>query len=221
MEILSPLWLSFKLSIIAVPLLLLTGVPAAYFLAFSKSRFKHIWEAVVSLPLVLPPSVIGFYLVLLFSPNGYIGSVLKSVLDVQLLFSFPILVIGAVIFNFPFMVNSIKAGFESIPAYLIEASYTLGKSKKETLLKIMIPNIKPAFLTGIVLCFAHTVGEFGVILMIGGNIPGSTRVASVAIYNEVEALNYNAAHFHSLILLSVSFIMLLILYTVNRKYKGF
>ena len=154
------------------------------------------------MPLVLPPTVIGFYLLIVFSPKYFLGHFLESIFGVRVVFSFTGLVIGSVLFSLPFMVNPIKAGLQNFPCALMEASYCLGKSPWETLRRVILPNIKPALLTGIVMAFAHTIGEFGVVLMIGGNIPGETRLASIAIYNEVEALNYDTAGLYALILVA-------------------
>jgi molybdate transport system permease protein len=213
-----PLWLTFRLALLTATILLLIGVPIAYALAFSRSRFKPLWEALVSMPLVLPPSVLGFYLLIAFSPNGFLGSSLLLHFDVRLAFSFAGLVIGSVIFSLPFMVQPIQAGLQALPSNLTEAAYTLGQSKWQTLWRVLLPNIKPALLTGFVLSFAHTIGEFGVVLMIGGNIPGLTKVASIAIYDEVESLNYAAAHFYSAVLVVVSFVVLLLVYLGRRRF---
>ncbi len=212
-----PLVLSFKLACVTTIILLLIGIPLAYWLSFSQRRYKYILETLVSMPLVLPPTVLGFYLLILLGPRSFLGGILESWFDVRMVFSFAGLVVGSVIFSLPFMVNPIKAGFQSLPVYLTEAALTLGKSRQETLLKVLLPNIKPSLWTGIVMSFAHTLGEFGVVLMIGGNIPGQTRVASIAIYSEVEALNYSAANFYSLILVAVSFSILLTFYLLNKR----
>jgi molybdate transport system permease protein len=205
--------------LLTAAILLLIGIPIAYALAFSRSRFKPLWEALVSMPLVLPPSVLGFYLLIAFSPNGFLGSNLLQHFDVRLVFSFTGLVIGSVIFSLPFMVQPIQAGLQALPLNLSEAAYTLGQSKWQTLWRVLLPNIKPALLTGLILSFAHTIGEFGVVLMIGGNIPGLTKVASIAIYDEVESLNYAAAHFYSAVLVTVSFVVLLLVYLSRRRFS--
>lgn len=212
-----PLVLTFELALAVTGILFVIGVPLACWIAFSRSRFKYIIETIVSMPLVLPPTVIGFYLLVVFSPQHFLGHFLESVLGVRVVFSFAGLVIGSVIFSLPFMVNPIKAGLQNFPPGLMEASFCLGKSRRETLFRVILPNIKPALLTGIVMAFAHTIGEFGVVLMIGGNIPGETRLASIAIYNEVEALNYDTAGLYSLILVTISFFILLSFYYLNRK----
>jgi molybdate transport system permease protein len=212
-----PLILTFKLALVTTVILVIIGIPLAYWVAFSSRKGKYLVEPLISMPLVLPPTVLGFYILLLFSPQSFLGRFLESAFDIRVVFTFLGLVIGSVLFSLPFMVNPIKAGLESFPKSLIEASYTLGKSKTETLFKVILPNIKPAILTGIVMTFAHTVGEFGVVLMIGGNIPGETRVASIAIFNDVEALNYASANFYSLILFIICFVILFLLNVINRK----
>ena len=170
------------------------------------------------MPLVLPPTVLGFYLLVLFSPNNFPGKLIENLFNLRLIFSFEGLVVASIIYSMPFMVNPIQAGFENLSSSLKEAAYTLGKSKFQTLTKVLLPNIKSSLLTGIVLSFAHTIGEFGIVLMIGGNIPGKTRVASLAIYDEVESLNYHTANVYALILFSVTFSILLIVFIINRKY---
>lgn len=213
-----PLVLSFKLAFITTLLLLALSVPLAYWLACTRTRMKPLIEALVSLPLVLPPTVLGFYLLIAFSPAGTFGSWLEQWLGLRLVFSFEGLVLASVIYSLPFMVQPVQSGLSGLSPSLAEAAHVLGKSKITTLFKVLLPNIKPSLLTGIVLTFAHTLGEFGVVLMIGGNIPGRTRVASIAIYNEVEALNYGTANKYSLILLAVTFLILLIVYLVRGGY---
>ena len=212
-----PLWLTLQLAAITTVLLLLLGIPLALWLARTTSRFKPVAEAIISLPIVLPPSVLGFYLLLAFSPESFLGGFFNNKLNIQLVFSFTGLVIGSVIYSLPFMVQPLQAGLAGLPASLSEASYTLGRTKTQTLFRVLLPNIKPALLTGTVLSFAHTIGEFGLILMIGGNIPGETRVASIAIYHEVETLNFAAAHIYSLILLLLAFGILLTVFLLNKK----
>ncbi len=210
------LGLTFQLAAITTLVLLLIGIPLAYYLSNTTSRIKPILEAFISMPLVLPPTVLGFYLLLLLSPESTIGRWLLETFNLRLVFSFAGLVLGSIIYSLPFMVHPIQSGFENLPRSYSEAAYTLGKSKLETLFKVLLPNIKPALLTGIVLSFAHTVGEFGVVLMIGGNIPNETKVASIAIYDEVEGLNYLVANQYAFILFLFSFVILLVVYLVNR-----
>lgn len=213
-----PLILTLKLAVVTTLILFVLAIPLAYWLAYSRSRLKPIAEALVSMPLVLPPTVLGFYFLVAFSPRNAFGGFLESHLGLQLIFSFPGLVLASVLYSLPFMVHPIQAGLSSLSPSLREASYLMGNSKFRTLLRILLPNIRPALLTGIVLSFAHTVGEFGVVLMIGGNIPGLTRVASIAIYDEVEALNYGAANVYSAILFITTFLILLLVYLVNGGY---
>lgn len=213
-----PLLLTFELALVSTLVLLFIAIPLAYWITNTKSRIKPVVETLVSMPLVLPPTVLGFYFLVAFSPNNAFGSWLNEWLGIKLVFSFTGLIVASVMYSLPFMVHPIQSGLASIPPSLTEAAYVLGKSKFKTLLKVQLPNIKASLLTGIVLAFAHTVGEFGVVLMIGGNIPGKTKVASIAIYDEVEALNYGAANYYSLILFSLSFIILLVVYLVNGGY---
>ena len=217
----SPIILTLQLALITTVILLVISIPLAYWMANTKSRIKPIIEAIVSLPLVLPPTVLGFYLLIAFSPESAIGSFLNDVFGLKLAFSFSGLVIGSIIYSLPFMVQPLQAGFASLPASLSEASFVLGKSKYQTITKVLIPNIKKSILTGIVLTFAHTVGEFGVVLMIGGNIPNQTKVVSIAIYDEVESLNYSTAHVYSGILLAVTFAILLLVYINNNRSNKF
>lgn len=213
----TPLLLSVQLASITTVILFLIGVPLAYFLAYSKNRFKPVFEALLSMPLVLPPSVLGFYLLLLLSPQHGVGAWLLAQFDVRLVFSFAGIVIGSVIFSVPFMVQPLQAGFQQLPVAMKEAAHTLGLGRVATLLRVLLPNMKGAMLTALVLSFAHTIGEFGVVLMIGGNLPGVTKVASIAIYDEVEGLNFAAAHFYSAVLVVISFVVLLLVYVGRRR----
>lgn len=214
-----PIVLSLKLAFCTTILLLVLSLPLAYWLAYSKLKSKIIIEAVVSLPLVLPPSVLGFYLLLAFSPENTFGKFLDQYFDIRLVFTFPGLVIASVLYSLPFMVHPIQNGFKSLSKSLIEASLLLGKTKTETLFKVLIPNIKKAILTGIVLTFAHTIGEFGVVLMVGGSIPSETKVVSIAIYDEVQAMNYHNANMYAGILFVFAFIVLLCVYSINHRFS--
>ncbi|MEP7317774.1 MAG: molybdate ABC transporter permease subunit [Panacibacter sp.] len=216
---LEPLWLTLKLAVITTAILFFIAVPLAYWLSQAKNKMKTIAEVIVSMPLVLPPSVIGFYLLLAFSPSQSFGKFLETYFDVRLVFSFPGLVIASLIYSLPFMVHPIQSGFAALSPTLREASYSLGKSKWQTLIKVLLPNIKSSILSGIVLTFAHTIGEFGVVLMIGGNIPGETKVASIAIYDEVESMNYHDANIYAAILFVTTFIILLTVYLVNHRLE--
>ncbi|MEM6724595.1 MAG: molybdate ABC transporter permease subunit, partial [Bacteroidota bacterium] len=179
-------------------------------------RGKAWVETLISMPLVLPPTVLGFYLLLVFSPESTLGHFFQEYLGLQLVFSFPGLVLGSFIYSLPFMVQPLQSGFQQVPQQLIETAAVFGKYKLATLWRVILPNMKPAIITGIVLSFAHTIGEFGVILMIGGNIPGVTRVASIAIYDEVESLQYAAAHQYAGTLFLLTFVILLMVNLVNR-----
>lgn len=214
---LSPLLLTFKLALVTTLILLLVGVPFAWWMASTRCRGKALVEALVSMPLVLPPSVLGFYLLLAFSPQGWFGGLIESLSGLRLAFSFEGLVLASVIFSFPFMVHPVQSALQSLPASLSEAACTLGKSRWQVFLHVLLPNIRPALLGGAVLSFTHTIGEFGVVLMIGGSLPGETRVASIAIYDEVESLNYAAAHFYALVLFMVCFFTLLAVYLLTRR----
>ena len=214
----NPLLLTFKLAMITTLLLLIISIPIAYWLAYTKSKTKPVIETLVSMPLVLPPTVIGFYMLVAFSPANAFGNWLDNWLGLRLVFSFEGLVLGSLIYSLPFMVHPIQAGFANLSPSLKNASYVLGKSKFTTLRKVLLPNIKPSLITGIILAFAHTIGEFGVVLMIGGNLSGKTRVASIAIYDEVEAMNYSAANTYSMILFGITFLILLIVYLINGGY---
>ncbi|MBI3901938.1 MAG: molybdate ABC transporter permease subunit [Nitrosomonadales bacterium] len=212
-----PLLLTFKLAAVTTFILCLIGIPFAWWLSQTRTRIKPVLETLVSMPLVLPPSVLGFYLLLAFSPTSWFGHFMDQAVGLKLAFSFEGLVLASVLFSLPFMVHPVQAGFQSLPASLAEASYTLGKTRWQTFLYVLLPNIKPSLLSGIVLAFAHTIGEFGVVLMIGGNLPGETRVASIAIYDEVESLNYAAANFYAMVLFAVCFSILLTVYLVNKR----
>lgn len=216
---LEPLWLTAKLALITTVILLFISVPLSYWLAFGKFRFKVVIEALISLPFVLPPSVLGFYLLVAFSPANSLGNFLSEQFNLRLVFTTEGLVVASVIYSLPFMVNPLLAGFKSLPISLKEASFTLGKSKFTTLIKILLPNIKASLLTGIVMTFAHTIGEFGVVLMVGGSIPGQTKVVSIAIYDEVQAMNYQNANVYAGVLFAFTFLILLTVYWLNNKSR--
>ena len=209
--------LTLALAACTTVLLLLLGLPLAYGLARSRSRFRPLLEAVVSLPLVLPPTVIGFYLLLAFSDSTVLARFLINELGLSLNFTFPGILVGSLVYSLPFMVQPLQAGFRQLPRSLAEAAATLGKSRLTTLWRVLLPNMKPALLNGAVLTFAHTLGEFGVVLMIGGNLPGRTRVASIAIYDEVESLHYAQANAYALTLLALAFGVLVALYWFSKR----
>ena len=214
---LTPIFLSLKLACITTLILFVIGLPIAWWLSGRDSIPKLFIEAIITMPLVLPPSVLGFYLLLAFSPKNALGKWLQEHFDIQLVFSFESLILASVIYSLPFMVSPVKSAFIHLPGSIKEASYTMGKSKFETLWYIVLPNIKSSLLTAAVLTFAHTLGEFGVVLMIGGNIPGVTKVASIAIYDSVESMQYANANYYSLILFSITFIIVLTVFVFNRK----
>ncbi|HEY8781872.1 MAG TPA: molybdate ABC transporter permease subunit [Mucilaginibacter sp.] len=212
----SPIWLTLKLAGITTLLLLAVGLPVAWWLSKGRSVFKIIIEAIITMPLVLPPSVLGFYLLLAFSPQHGIGKWLLQTFNIQFVFSFEGLVLASVIYSMPFMIGPIKSALQQLPLSLSQASYSLGKSKWQTFAKVLAPNIKPSLLTAVVLTFAHTLGEFGVVLMIGGNIPNVTRVASIAVYDSVEQMDYTSANAYSLILFVITFILVIAVFIFNK-----
>ncbi|SHK45502.1 molybdate ABC transporter permease subunit [Thermocrinis minervae] len=213
-----PFYLTVKLSLLTSLLLLPISVPIAYFVVFKKGLVSRILEVVCNLPMVLPPTVLGFYLLLLMGKRGPFGELWEKLFGHQLAFHFEGLVVASIIFSLPMMVNSLTSGFRSVPRVLIEASLTLGKTPLQTLWYVILPNSKPAILAGLILSFVHTMGEFGVVLMVGGNIPGQTRTLSIAIYDATESLDYRTAHLYSAILIAVSFVSLLaLLFMLNRR----
>ncbi len=215
----TPFLLSFKLATIVTIILFVIAVPVAWWLAFTKSKSKPFIEAIVSMPIVLPPSVLGFYILFALSYNSPIGIFFEDTFGIKLVFNFTGLVIASCFYSFPFMVQPLQGGFESLNKNMLEASYVAGKTKLQTLLHVAMPNIKPAIITAVIITFAHTVGEFGVVLMVGGSIPGETKVASVAIYEMVEIMDYSMAHIYSAIMLGLSFVVLLGVYIFNQKHK--
>jgi molybdate transport system permease protein len=212
------LWITFKLASLTTLILLIIGLPFSYFMAYSKFKLKPLVEAIVSMPLVLPPSVLGYYMLVVYSPKYWFGGMLKNIFDVKLAFSFEGVLIASVIFSLPFMIQPLQNGLQSLPESLREASYTLGKSKTVTFLKVLLPNIKPSLITALALTFAHCIGEFGIVLMVGGNMPGETRVASIAIYDEVQSLNFDTANQYAAVLFGVSFVILALIYAINKKH---
>jgi molybdate transport system permease protein len=215
---LEPLLLTFKIAAISTPLLFLLCIPLAYAITFASPALRFTLQALVNLPLVLPPTVLGFYLLLIFSPESFPGDVLKEHLGFRLAFTQSGLVLGSLVFSLPFMVNPIVSGLESLPPALSEEARMLGAGRWQTLFLVLLPDIKPSLLAAGVLTFSHTLGEFGVALMIGGKIPGETLMASMAVYDEVESLNFAAAHAYAGILAVVSFVCLVTLFAVNRRW---
>ena len=216
---LAPFMLSFKLAGMTTLILFLIALPMAWYLSQSTSKAKPVLEAVTALPIVLPPSVLGFYILVALSPNSAVGGFFEDLFGVKLVFSFTGLVVASCFYSLPFMVQPLQSGFESLNRHMIEASYLAGKSKLQTVLKVALPNIKPSLITAVIITFAHTVGEFGVVLMVGGSIPGETKVASVAIYEMVEVMEYGTAHIYSAIMVLMSFLVLLSVYVFNHQQK--
>ncbi|MBI4914092.1 MAG: molybdate ABC transporter permease subunit [Acidobacteria bacterium] len=210
------LFLSLSLAAATTGLLALLGLPLAAWLAFSRARWKPLVEAVVALPLVLPPTVLGFYVLLAIGPEGPLGRLL-SPWGIRLAFSFSGLLLASTLFSLPFAVQPFAAGFAAVPLRTREAAATLGAGPVQTFLRVVLPQAWPGVLTGLVLSFAHTLGEFGVVLMVGGNIPGQTRTVSIAIFDHVQALEYGAAARTAAFLLAVSFLVLLLTYGLRRK----
>ncbi|GAA8803147.1 molybdate ABC transporter permease subunit [Helicobacter pylori] len=221
MEFLITMRLSFSLALITTLILLPVGIFLGYFLSLKRNLLTSLTETLVYMPLVLPPSVLGFYLLLIFSPSSFLGAFLQDVFNVKLVFSFQGLILGSVIFSLPFMVSPIKSALISLPTSLKEASYSLGKREYYTLFFVLLPNIKPSLLMAIITTFTHTIGEFGVVMMLGGDILGETRVASIAIFNETEALNYPKAHQYALTLTLINFSLLFVTLFLNKKQSSF
>jgi len=215
---LSPIWLTLKLAGITTLLLLAIGLPLAWWLSKGRSVFKIILEAVITMPLVLPPSVLGFYLLVAFSPQHGVGKWLLNTFNLQFVFSFQGLVLASFIYSMPFMIGPVKSALQQLPRSLSQASYTLGKTEWQTFRYVLLPNIKPSLFTAAILTFAHTLGEFGVVLMIGGNIPNVTRVASIAVYDSVENMDYATANTYSFILFAITFVMVTGVFIFNKAH---
>lgn len=215
----TPFIVSLKLALITTIVLFFVVLPFAWNLSQSKSKFKPLIQSICALPLVLPPTVMGFYILFAFSKNSLIGGFLYEHFGIQLVFTFWGLVFASCIYSLPFMFQPLLSGFESLNKNVIEASYLSGKSKFTTLFKVALPNIKPSLLTALVVTFAHTIGEFGIVLMVGGGVSGETKVASIAIYEFSEILDFKSAHIYSFIMLIMSFMVLLSVYLFNQKVK--
>jgi molybdate transport system permease protein len=216
---LGPLWLSLRLAAVTSLVLLLIATPLAWWLAHTRSRARTAIEAVVAMPLVLPPTVLGFYLLILLGPSGAIGGTWVALTDTTLTFSFAGLVVASVIYSFPFAVQPLQGAFEAVGRGPLEAAATLGAGPLDRFLNVASPLAARGYISALVLSFAHTLGEFGVVLMVGGNIPGRTEVISIAIYDHVETLEYEQAHVLSAGLLLFSFVVLLTVYTLNRRLR--
>ncbi|WP_339741083.1 molybdate ABC transporter permease subunit [uncultured Maricaulis sp.] len=216
---LGPLWLSLELAAITTAILLVLGTPLAWWLARTRSVLKPAIEALTALPLILPPTVIGFYLLILLNPTAPIGRFWLSLTGDTLTFSFTGLVVASVIYSLPFMVQPLQSAFESVGRAPLEAAASLGASPLDAFFSVAAPLSIRGFLTASILSFAHTIGEFGVVLMVGGSIPGQTRVISIAIFEQVESLQYQDAHILSGMLIAFSFITLLVVYSLNRRFR--
>jgi molybdate transport system permease protein len=211
-------WLTIRLAAVVTAVLFVLGLPLAYWIAFSRWRWKFLVEAVVALPIVLPPTVLGFYVLIALGQRSPIGLWWRSMTGHTLAFTFEGLVIGSVLYSLPFSVQPFSASFNGVDPRLINASAVLGASKFRTFLRVVMPLSVSGLVTGIALTFAHTIGEFGVVLMVGGNIPGVTRTLSINIYDQVQDLNYSAANTTSLVLLIIAFGLLALVYSTNRNF---
>lgn len=214
-----PFILSFKLAGLTTLILFVLALPLAWWLSQTRHQAKPFFEAMTALPIVLPPSVLGFYLLVVLAPHSPLGSMIESLFGIKMVFSFTGLVIASCFYSLPFMVQPLQSGFEALNKHMIEASYLAGKSSVETLWYVALPNINASLLTACIITFAHTIGEFGVVLMVGGSIPNETKVASVAIYEMVETMDYTQAHIYSAMMLSISFIVLWMVYMFNHQSK--
>lgn len=214
---LSAIWLTLQLALVSTVLLLVIALPMAWGLSRSRSKAKPIFEALIALPLILPPTVIGFYLLIAFAPNTALGQLWQSVFDSRLAFSFSALVIGSIIYSLPFVVQPLKNTFDQLPYELLEAAATMGSSPWDQFKSLVIPWARTGIISAALLGFAHTIGEFGIVLMIGGNIPGETQVLSIALYDRVEALEYASAHYLAGGLLAFSLLLLTVLYSLRNK----
>jgi len=215
-----PLWLSAQLAFVTTAILILLGAPLAWWLSQTRSGLQPVVQAIVAMPIVLPPTVLGFYLLIVLGPNGAIGSWWVKLTGDTLTFSFTGLVIASCIYSLPFAVQPMQNAFESLPKRNIEAAWTLGASKLDAFFSVAVPLSIRGFVSAIVLAFAHTLGEFGVVLMVGGNIPGETRVVSIAIYDHVETLDYASAHQLSLALIVFAFVTLFSMFLINRRWQS-
>ncbi|MBC8257670.1 MAG: molybdate ABC transporter permease subunit [SAR324 cluster bacterium] len=213
------LQITFELATVSTLILLILGTPLAWWLARTSWRYKFLLEAIVALPLILPPTVVGFYLLIALGPHGPVGSLMKWLGGQPLAFTFTGLVIGSVFYSLPFVVQPLQSSFTAIGRRPLEVAATLRASPLDRFFTVAVPLARPGFLTAIVLGFSHTIGEFGIVLMIGGNIPGKTNVLSIAIYDHVEMLEYSHAHWLSGGLLVLSFLMLVIVYALNRRFS--
>jgi molybdate transport system permease protein len=211
-------WLTIRLALTVTGILVVLGFPIAYWMAFSRWRWKFLVEAVVALPIVLPPTVLGFYVLVALGHRSPFGRWWQSLTGHTLAFTFEGLVIGSVLYSLPFAVQPLASSLSSIDARLLEASAVLGVSRLKTFFQVLVPLSLSGLVTGIALTFAHTMGEFGVVLMVGGNIPGLTRTLSINIYDQVQDLNYAAANTTALVLVAIAFVLLSLVYSLNRRF---
>ena len=217
MNLFGPMWLSIQLALVTTVVLVIVGTPIAWWLSQTNTRWKPAIQAVVAMPIVLPPTVLGFYLLILLGPDGAIGGWWVQLTGSALTFSFAGLVIASCVYSLPFAVQPMQTAFEALPRTYLERAWTLAATRLDAFFSIAVPLSIRGFVSGIVLSFAHTLGEFGVVLMVGGNIPGETRVVSIAIYDHVETLNYAAAHRMSLVLLGFAFVVLAAMFVFDRR----
>jgi molybdate transport system permease protein len=210
-------WLTVRLALLVAAVLMVIGLPVAYWITYSRRRWKFLVEAGFALPIVLPPTVLGFYLLLALGPHSPLGRGWQALTGHTLAFTFEGLLIGSIVYSFPFAVQPFAASFAAVDPRLMAASQTLGVSQFKTFFRVILPLSVPGLVTGVALSFAHTMGEFGVVLMVGGNIPGVTRTVSIDIYDKVEAINYSGANATALVLLLISFVILAVVYAMNRR----
>ncbi len=213
----APLWLSLKLAVFTTLILAFIGVVSGYVLHMFSFRGKSLIRAIVALPLVLPPTVLGYYLLVAMQPDSVAGGVFEKLFGIRMVFSFYGILLGSIVFSLPFMVSPILSGLDALPKSLMEASFTLGKTRLQTFFKVLVPNIKSSLFAAFIMTFAHTIGEFGVVLMIGGNIPGQTRVASIAIFHEMEAMNYDVANQYAMVLLVFSLVIIFLVQWLQKR----
>ena len=219
MSLYGPLWLSAQLAIVTTAILIGIGAPLAWWLSRTQTRWKPVVQSIVAMPIVLPPTVLGFYLLILLGPQGAIGSWWVRMTGEALTFTFAGLVIASCVYSLPFAVQPLQNAFEALPRQTLERAWTLGASKLDAFFSVAVPLSLRGFVSAAVLTFAHTLGEFGVVLMVGGNIPGETRVVSIAIFDHVESLQYASAHRLSLLLLAFAFIVLFVMFAINHRWR--
>ncbi len=218
-DFIQTLLLTSRLAGFTTLILLIVGMPVAYLLAYKRFWFKPLIEALISMPMVLPPTVLGYYMLVAYSPQHPFGNMIDNVFNIRLAFSFEGILLASVIFGLPFMIQPLQNGMSAIPSSLSDAASSMGKSGIIIFFRVLLPNMIPSIITALSLTFAHCIGEFGVVLMVGGNIPGETRVASIAIFDEVQSLNYEAANNYSLVLFLISLVILTIIYSINHMQK--